>query len=75
MPYCQLDGTHLRGLYLWMGWDQERRPENMLEGRLGPTAISEDKFCVKVDCFGELYGLKTLDYYERTRDDLYQLEL
>ena len=69
-------GTNLREVHLWtMRWDQGGKPApTPREKRGGLTAGDEakDEFCDKVDRFGELYGLRTLDYHGRTRDNPYQ---
>ena len=69
-------GTNLREVHLWtMRWDQGGKPvPTPREKRGGLTADDEamNEFCEKVDRFGELYGLRTLDYHGCTRDNPYQ---
>lgn len=68
--------TNLRRVHLWeMRWDQEGGPVPTLQEKRGGSPADYDvldMFCDKVDRFEELYGLKTLDYYRRTRDNPYQ---
>jgi hypothetical protein len=70
------NGANLRMVRLRrFRWDQEGKPApTPQKTRGGMIADDEarDKFCDKVDRFGELYGLKTLDRHGCTRDDPYQ---
>ena len=72
-------GTNLREVHLrTMRWDQEGQPvPTPREQRQGSAADDKlkDEFCDKVRRFEELYGLKTLDYYQCTRDNPYKLEV
>jgi hypothetical protein len=70
------NGANLREVHLrTMRWDQEGQPvPTPQEKRKGSTADDKSKveFCDKVSRFGELYGLKTLDYYGCTRNNPYK---
>jgi hypothetical protein len=71
------NGASLRQVRLQrLQWDQEGRPvptpQKTLRGGIIADDEAMDKFCDKVDRFGELYGLKTLDGHGCTRDDPYQ---
>ena len=53
-----------------MEWNQEGTPGPTISEKRGGL-MADDKakgeFCEKVDHFGGLYGLKTMDYYGCTR--------
>ena len=63
--------VHLRTMRWWQGGKPIPRPREK-RGGLAADDEAKDKFCDKVDRFGKLYGLKTLDHHGCTRDNPYQ---
>jgi hypothetical protein len=68
-------GTSLQELHLsTMRWDQDGKPFPIPQDKRWGSTVDEEarvRFCDKVDRFGDLYGLKTLDYHGCTRDNPY----